>query len=193
MASVNLQCRTFTLRGLRVRWHGRINTVCNTELSPLLPAVQASRRQLSASLPRCPHFPNVTFDLLSVKQPKGRETWSRRDNIFVKLPAKLKVGPFISGGGLVLGPFSGTYQHSIHFAGMGFSNHDGGGRSHSVSMLPVRTPFEALFSMWCTHTEVLLATATSLDNPRRDLKFFFTVWGFDLIHPVTEAEFISDK
>lgn len=58
MASVNLRCRTFTLKGPHVRWRGRINTVC-APLTPTpptapSPAVPTSQRPLAVTLP---HFP----------------------------------------------------------------------------------------------------------------------------------------
>lgn len=92
MALVNLQYRTFSLKGLHVNWRDWIDSICNTELSPT-----AS----SSNLPLTVHciltsLPDVAFDLLSVEQPKEKKN-DRGETTFSlpELKEQLKIVAFI--------------------------------------------------------------------------------------------------
>ncbi len=80
MASVNLQYRTFSLKGLHVNRRDWIDGVCNTELSY---RVKFKPPTDSSLHPHLAAFTFLTSLLISwVLNNQREKKWSRRDNIF---------------------------------------------------------------------------------------------------------------
>lgn len=141
MASVNLRCRTFTLKGPHVRWRGRINTVCTppaptppTAPSPMVPT---SQRPLATFSPWRFHIFRCRFwsqeYLTTIWEAKTAETFGKDGR---------QMGPYIS---WVWSLVVNACWPAIHLEGTCFPNRKVGVRCGVVT-LPVRTLFKSLFS-----------------------------------------------
>lgn len=108
-ASVNLQYRTFSLKGLHVNCRDWIDSVCNTELSPT--RLKFKPPTDSSLHPHLASFPFVASLLISwvLNSQKGVGGWSRQDNIFFTLANRTaKNSCFNLGEGLF---FCGVKEH----------------------------------------------------------------------------------
>lgn len=141
MASVNLRCRTFTLKGPHVGWHGRINTVCtplhsrNITRSPVARGsdlAAAASHFLAVTLPHFPMSLLISWVLNNHLGGKyGRDTMGERKHCLFRKDGR-QMGPFIS---WVWSLVVGTCWPAIYLVGpFFFSNETTGVRCLVLSL-----------------------------------------------------------